>query len=586
MFNNYNDPWLFNKNEIEISTPSRIDGLTWEQERDLRREGCRFIRGVIDKMRKRYSNSNGSAEAVPESAASIFYQRFFTYESFKKHNRFIISTTCIFLGFKVEEHPRHIDTIMKAYCEMRSITNEEDYKRAREAILASERLVLNVLCFDLRLDHPISPCVLKLKIDLKSYIPQDQDKRVELVNNALSFLRDSSGSVLCILYPAKIIAMGAAFLSLLNSNLFPNDSSLSSSTSSITSNHSITAIARAWYELIKNDITIDELMDVCNQMLEVYILWSERDRRKSSTRETISAPDVSNFRSAIASLKETNHVELNNIDNNHNNINNINNINNNHKKNNSLNSYQNSNKYSRANDDKEEVNLDDPYPYEDVEDHQNNKYSSNSAPVISFDKKSIQSTITTTITTTSSLLSSSTTTRNITSLNNHNVGVEKPILKVVQPPPTPEFQPPSTPNFLPPQTPEFQPPSTPQFEPPPSPNHFNQSQILNKSDTTHPTPDFQPPPTPDFLPPPSTPEFLPPPSTPESFHFIPSSNMLKSTTTSNRSPKNNRNTNSHSSSSPILLNSTLSSSSSTSEYNNNNNANNNNLVPTKRPRFQ
>eukprot|EP00604_Paraphysomonas_vestita_P000091 CAMPEP_0174825406 /NCGR_PEP_ID=MMETSP1107-20130205/42714_1 /TAXON_ID=36770 /ORGANISM="Paraphysomonas vestita, Strain GFlagA" /LENGTH=463 /DNA_ID=CAMNT_0016056961 /DNA_START=411 /DNA_END=1802 /DNA_ORIENTATION=+ len=463
---------------------------------------------------------------------------------------------------------------MKAYCEMRSIRTEEDYKKAREAILASERLVLNVLCFDLRLDHPISPCVLKLKSDLKSYIPQDQVKRVELVNNALSFLRDSSGSVLCIIYPAKIIAMGAAFLSLLNSNLYPiNSSSLQRSEIDSNSNYSITEIARVWYELIKDDITIDELMDVCNQMLEVYILWSERDSNRSSSRDVVSAPDVSIFRSAIASLKETNDQQNYHHEHHH------------QQQQQSLLSstiLTNSSDYSRA-DDKEEVNLDDPYPYEDVEDHQNIKYSSNSAPVRTVENSSIKSLSTTTTTT-------------IKGNNNNNLRIEKSIIKVVQPPPTPDFQPPPTPNFLPPPTPDFQPPSTPQFEPPPSPCHSNQIQSqtngINKSNNTntsihHPTPDFVPP-TPDFVPPP-TPEFFLPPSTPESFPFVASpKNRLKSTSppsSTNRSP-NNRNPNSRSSttSSSISL--------STSEYNNNNHNDNhnpnhiNNDVPTKRPRFQ
>lgn len=66
---------------------------------------------------------------------------------------------------------------------------------------------------------------------------------------------------MCIIYPAKIIAMGAAFLSLLNSNLYPiNSSSLQRSEIDSNSNYSITEIARVWYELIKDDITIDELM--------------------------------------------------------------------------------------------------------------------------------------------------------------------------------------------------------------------------------------------------------------------------------------------------------------------------------------
>jgi hypothetical protein len=46
----------------------------------------------------------------------------------------------------------------------------QEFKKSRDHILTAERIVLNVLCFDLRLDHPISPCVAKFRGDLKRKI--------------------------------------------------------------------------------------------------------------------------------------------------------------------------------------------------------------------------------------------------------------------------------------------------------------------------------------------------------------------------------------------------------------------------------
>ena len=155
-------------------------------------------------------------------------------------------------------------------------------------------------------------------------------------------------------------------------------------------------------------------------MIEVYILWSERDRLRSSSKEILSPPDLSAIRSGVSHLNDIkqqqqqpstkNKIEM---------------------KNDSL-----------ANDKEEEVNLDDPYPYQDVEDYQNN-YSSNLPPIKSIDGKRKQSSSTTTF----------------DNLHNHNrnnsinketikeENLEKPIITIIQPPPTPEFLPPPSPTY-------------------------------------------------------------------------------------------------------------------------------------------
>lgn len=119
-------------------------------------------------------------------------------------------------------------------------------------------------------------------------------------------------------------------------------------------------------------------------MIEVYEEWSDRDRRKSSSRQAVSAPDVSSMRRGIKALSEQG-------------------------------SRKASSSHVSPRNDKEEVNLDDPYPY----DEPTHQYSSRKV--------------------TSSVV---------------------PVLKVAPAPPTPDFQPPPTPDFQPPPTPDFQPPSS------------------------------------------------------------------------------------------------------------------------------
>jgi hypothetical protein len=85
------DPWLFSPTEIYERSPSRVDGITWPQEKELRSLGCRFMHELVTKMRR--PGLPAASEAVTESAACIFFHRFFTYESFKKHHRWVRGPT-------------------------------------------------------------------------------------------------------------------------------------------------------------------------------------------------------------------------------------------------------------------------------------------------------------------------------------------------------------------------------------------------------------------------------------------------------------------------------------------------------------
>jgi hypothetical protein len=140
-------------------------------------------------------------------------------------------------------------------------------------------------------------------------------------------------------------------------------------------------------------------------MIEVYEEWSDRKR---SRQASVSAPDVSSMRRGINALSEPFDRKRSSTSQVH-----------------DPRAHSSTVPPGKRSNDKEEVNLDDPYPYDEPSSSQ---YSSRK----------------TTITKSSPLVS-------------------KSILKVPVAPPTPDFQPPPTPDFQPPATPEFfPPPLTPQ----------------------------------------------------------------------------------------------------------------------------
>lgn len=56
------------------------------------------------------------------TTAQVLFHRFYVYQSFKQHDRFIIAVASLFLAAKVEESMfkyKHLQTIVKAYLILR-----------------------------------------------------------------------------------------------------------------------------------------------------------------------------------------------------------------------------------------------------------------------------------------------------------------------------------------------------------------------------------------------------------------------------------------------------------------------------------
>jgi hypothetical protein len=140
-------------------------------------------------------------------------------------------------------------------------------------------------------------------------------------------------------------------------------------------------------------------------MIEVYEEWSDRDRRKSASKQLVSAPDISSMRRGITALRQPSGTRL---------------------------SSSNGLGQTRQINDKEYVNLDDPYPYDEPSQHLPS--------------------------TTRTVVSASSTAKSYPPSD-----LLKPSSVTVKTPPAPP-----TPDFQPPPTPEFQAPPTPQFGPPPA----------------------------------------------------------------------------------------------------------------------
>lgn len=300
--------WVFTMEELRSNTPSRADGYSWEMEKATRHNSCIFILEIGRHLRR---DNRDNTAFIRDSAACILFHRFFTVQSFKSHNRLIVGAACLFLAGKIEGCFRHISEIVRIYCKVRGIVkdkespSEADMKEQQEMILIAERLILHTLCFDMHIEHHFKPLAWKLKTDLKMYIPEDS--RVDVMNSAFCFMRDSFGTVLCLLYPAELRAAGALFLAILQLGISPQPQHSLQKHRRLNSAEE--SLGKSWYELFQNDIGENDLRNICSQIIEVYESKNWKPKSEAKT-----APDISKLKSHLSCFFEdsSNQVSIHN----------------------------------------------------------------------------------------------------------------------------------------------------------------------------------------------------------------------------------------------------------------------------------
>mmetsp|Transcript_10620 Transcript_10620/g.10263 ORF Transcript_10620/g.10263 Transcript_10620/m.10263 type:complete len:247 (-) Transcript_10620:385-1125(-) len=206
--------WIFSLDQLQ-DTPSRRDGILTDQEALYREKIAWFIEELGKDIK---------CDRLVVSTGLVLFHRFYCFQSFKQHNRFVIAVACLFLASKVEECPKKLRDIIHAYFTLRVKYNghpptELEVVEFPNRILLSERLVLQTLCFDLQIIHPYKLALDKIKDKLKVYIPSDL--RQSFHQNAVNFMNDSYRTTLCLQYTPSQIASSAIFLATIQLNIKP-----------------------------------------------------------------------------------------------------------------------------------------------------------------------------------------------------------------------------------------------------------------------------------------------------------------------------------------------------------------------------
>ena len=259
--------WLFSDEEL-LRTPSILDGLTPEKERENRAKGVNFILqvGIMLKLPQ-----------ITLATASVFLHRFYMRHSMengadhKGLHYYPIAATCLFLATKVEENCRKMRELVIACVRVaqkdpnKNIDEQDrEYWKWRDNILHNEDLLLEAICFDLSLESPY-----KTLFELLLLFGSENNK--PLRNAAWAFVNDSCLTVLCLQFPSRMIAASALYAAAKHCDVsFPDDE-----------------YGRPWWEVAGVDL--GSVRRACNVLAEVYEpIQASRGRRSSIAHERTS----------------------------------------------------------------------------------------------------------------------------------------------------------------------------------------------------------------------------------------------------------------------------------------------------------
>lgn len=97
-------------------TPSHLDGLDAETEKDLRILGCELIQtaGILLKLPQ-----------VAMATGQVIFQRFFYSKSFVRYNMETVAMSCVCLASKIEEAPRRIRDVINVFHHIKQVRGQK-----------------------------------------------------------------------------------------------------------------------------------------------------------------------------------------------------------------------------------------------------------------------------------------------------------------------------------------------------------------------------------------------------------------------------------------------------------------------------
>ncbi|KAL7074419.1 hypothetical protein ACQ4LE_006735 [Meloidogyne hapla] len=192
-----NTNWLWNPEDLE-NTPSVRAGISIEEENDLRKEGVRVIKEIGKSINLKTNPTLATA--------SVFFHRFYMFNTFADYPPRMMALACLFLAGKVEETPKKCRDLVQIAIDKYPMHFSGN--NSMDELILLERILLQTIRFDVHVEHPY-----KFLIQYAKGFGLEKDYMSRIVTNAWTFINDSLATNLCLLWEPEVIAISMLYMS-------------------------------------------------------------------------------------------------------------------------------------------------------------------------------------------------------------------------------------------------------------------------------------------------------------------------------------------------------------------------------------
>ncbi|KAG0698277.1 Cyclin-Q [Chionoecetes opilio] len=199
------------------------------------------------------------ASVLTIATAATYYHKFFSITTLEEYDPYLIGSTCIYLGSKVEDDDIKIRDIINVgiSCVRRGDPPLalDPYFSMRDSLIQAELLLMRVLGFKMKVDLP-HKYILHYMLSLKDWLGSDTFDSLPLVHLIWMLLQDIYHSPLVLAHSPQLIAATVINIALqVYGVVVPGDDEISD---------------RSWFTVLHPDCTTRDVWELTTKVLQVY----------------------------------------------------------------------------------------------------------------------------------------------------------------------------------------------------------------------------------------------------------------------------------------------------------------------------
>lgn len=233
-------------------TPSRREGMTYEEELSKRQQGGVFIFDIAMQL------THGKGEHGLSGVAATLFNRFFNVHSLKRCDFRDVAAACVFLAGKNEDAPKKLKYVVTQlwqfkYPHNKQFQSEQHFLDQCNVVTLIEDVLLKTISFDINVDLP-HQYVLKLMRDVEKgrNVYKDMVKTAYYMATDVLIITDWSVRYSCASIATACVNIAAFFHNINMDDIVPFE------------------LSDRWYRLEDQSMTREEVEAMTKEFLDIF----------------------------------------------------------------------------------------------------------------------------------------------------------------------------------------------------------------------------------------------------------------------------------------------------------------------------